>query len=61
MWNDLLAAFALMLVLEGILPFLSPSRLRQTWIRMANLEDRTLRLVGLASMFFGLLTLYAFR
>lgn len=61
MWNDLLAAFGLMLVLEGILPFLSPSRLRQTWIRMANLEDRTLRLVGLASMFFGLLTLYAFR
>lgn len=61
MWDDLLAAFGLMLVLEGILPFLSPSRLRQTWIRMANLEDRTLRLVGLASMFFGLLTLYAFR
>ncbi|MBE2294649.1 MAG: DUF2065 domain-containing protein [Phycisphaerales bacterium] len=61
MWNDLLAAFGLMLVLEGILPFLSPSRLRQTWIRMANLEDRALRLIGLASMLLGLLTLYAFR
>ena len=61
MWDDLLAAFGLMLVLEGILPFLSPSRLRQTWIRMANLEDRALRLIGLASMLLGLLTLYAFR
>jgi uncharacterized protein YjeT (DUF2065 family) len=61
MWDELLAAFGLMLVLEGILPFLSPGALRQTLLRMAQLEDRVLRLVGLASMVLGLLVLYFFR
>ncbi|HPE71657.1 MAG TPA: DUF2065 domain-containing protein [Candidatus Competibacter sp.] len=61
MWNELLAAFGLMLVLEGILPFLSPGRLRQTLLQMAKLEDRALRLVGLTSMLLGLLVLYVFR
>lgn len=61
MWNELLAAFGLMLVLEGVLPFLSPGRLRQTLLQMAKLEDRALRLVGLASMLLGLLALYVFR
>lgn len=61
MWDDLLAAFGLMLVLEGILPFLNPSALRQTLLRLAQLEDRTLRFAGLASMALGLLVLYFFR
>jgi uncharacterized protein YjeT (DUF2065 family) len=61
MWDELLAAFGLMLVLEGILPFLSPGVLRQTLLRMVQLEDRVLRLVGLASMVLGLLVLYFFR
>jgi len=61
MWNELLAAFGLMLVLEGILPFLSPGRLRQTLLQMAKLEDRALRPVGLTSMLLGLLVLYVFR
>lgn len=61
MWDDLLAAFGLMLVLEGILPFLNPRASRQTLLRMAHLNDRILRLVGLASMSCGLLVLYLFR
>ncbi|HRD67123.1 MAG TPA: DUF2065 domain-containing protein [Candidatus Competibacter sp.] len=61
MWDELLAAFGLMLVLEGILPFLNPNALRQSLIRMAQLEDRVLRFVGLASMLLGLLVLYFFR
>jgi uncharacterized protein YjeT (DUF2065 family) len=61
MWDELLAAFGLMLVLEGILPFLSPGALRQTLLRMAKLEDRVLRFAGLASMGLGLLVLYLFR
>ena len=60
MWDELLAAFGLMLVVEGILPFLSPSALRQSLLRMAQLEDRTLRFVGLGSMLLGLLVLYFF-
>jgi uncharacterized protein YjeT (DUF2065 family) len=61
MWDELLAAFGLMLVLEGILPFLSPGALRQTLLRLAQLEDRVLRFVGLASMMLGLLVLYFLR
>jgi hypothetical protein len=61
MWDELLAAFGLMLVLEGVLPFLSPRALRQTLLQMAQLEDRVLRLAGLASMALGLLVLYFFR
>ena len=61
MWDELLAAFGLMLVLEGVLPFLSPGALRQTLLRMVQLEDRVLRFAGLASMALGLLVLYFFR
>jgi uncharacterized protein YjeT (DUF2065 family) len=61
MWAELLAAFGLMLVLEGILPFLSPGSFRQTLQRMLSLEDRVLRLTGLASMGLGLVVLYFFR
>ena len=61
MWDELLAAFGLMLVLEGIMPFLNPRALRQTLLRMTQLEDRVLRFVGLASMALGLLVLYWFR
>lgn len=61
MWNELLAAFGLMLVLEGILPFLSPESFRKTLQRMAQLENRLLRLAGLASMGLGLVVLYFFR
>ena len=61
MWDNLLAAFGLMLVLEGILPFLNPRALRQTLLQMTQLEDRILRFAGLVSMALGLLVLYFFR
>ena len=61
MWQELGIAFCLLLVLEGILPFLSPRALRQTLLQMAKLEDRILRFAGLVSMALGLLVLYFFR
>ena len=61
MWNELLAAFGLMLVLEGILPFLSPDSFRQSLQRMAQLENRVLRWAGLVSMGLGLVVLYFLR
>ena len=61
MWHDLLAALGLMLVLEGILPFLNPAGLRQTLLNMAQMEDKTLRIIGLASMLIGVLLLYFIR
>jgi uncharacterized protein YjeT (DUF2065 family) len=55
---DLLAAFGLMLVIEGILPFVAPSLWRDTFRRMTELADGQLRFVGMASMLGGLLVLY---
>lgn len=57
-WSDLFAALALYLVLEGIMPFLSPPSVRRLMQAFAGLPDRQLRLCGLASMSAGLLLLY---
>jgi hypothetical protein len=48
------AAVALMLVLEGILPFLSPGSWRSTFQRILQLRDGQLRFFGLASILLGL-------
>ncbi len=61
MWDDLLAAIALVLVLEGILPFLNPQGLRKTLLTMSQLEDRSLRWIGLISMTLGVGLLYLVR
>ena len=61
MWSDLLSALALVLVLEGILPFLNPAGLRKMMITAAQLDNRSLRITGLLSMVAGLLLLYFVR
>jgi len=53
--QGLLLAFGLMLVLEGILPFLSPEAWRQTFRRLIAFSDGQLRFIGLASMLGGLI------
>lgn len=58
MWQELGIAFCLMLVLEGILPFLYPRRWRSAIAQLAQLPDRQLRLMGLASMLLGTALLY---
>lgn len=55
--NPLIAAFALMLVLEGVLPLIAPTAWRQTFQRMIALNDGQLRFVGLASMLGGMILL----
>jgi uncharacterized protein YjeT (DUF2065 family) len=57
-WNDLLAALALVFVIEGMLPFLNPQSLRRMLVTVARLDDRTLRVTGFVSMLCGLLLLY---
>lgn len=59
MWDDLLRAAALMLVMEGILPFLSPARWRRLFEQAVSLNDGQLRFIGLSSMVAGLLLLLA--
>lgn len=58
MWQELGIAFCLMLVLEGILPFLYPQRWRGAIAQLTRLPDRQLRLMGLASMLLGTTLLY---
>jgi len=53
----LLGALGLMLVLEGLMPFLSPSSWRTMFARLLQLSDGQLRFVGLSSMLLGLLLL----
>lgn len=60
-WQDVVRAFALVLVLEGVWPFLAPDRWRSSMLRVASLEDRMLRSFGLASMICGLIVLQLFR
>ena len=59
MLTDLLGALGLLLVIEGILPFLSPGRFRQALLQFAAVEDRTMRIIGLVCMIGGILILNA--
>jgi hypothetical protein len=59
--NTLLTAFALMLVIEGILPFLVPGVWRETFHRLTRMTDGQLRFIGLTSMLVGVLLLYLAR
>jgi uncharacterized protein YjeT (DUF2065 family) len=52
------AALALMLVLEGLFPFLSPSGWRQTFLRLLQLRDGQLRFFGLTAILIGLVLLW---
>lgn len=60
-WSDLGAAFALYLVLEGMVPFLNPATVKQAFASIIRLPDRTVRLFGLTSMIAGCLLLYLIR
>lgn len=61
MWRDLGVAMCLVLIIEGIVPFLYPRRWRHMALALAQVDDRTMRLTGLASMVAGTLLLYLVR
>jgi uncharacterized protein len=60
MADVMLAALALMLVFEGLLPFFSPKRWREVFLRATQMTDGQLRFVGLTSMLIGLSLLLLF-
>jgi len=60
-WRDLLTAFALYLVLEGIIPFINPPAFKRFMASMSELDEQTLRKVGIASMIAGVVLLYFVR
>ncbi len=61
LWRELLIAFCLMLILEGVIPFLYPQRWRNLVQQLADLDQQTLRIIGLASMLIGTGLLYVVR
>lgn len=56
--SEFLTALALFLVIEGILPFLSPQSMRQYMAQMSKMDDRSLRIAGLVTMIAGVILLY---
>ena len=60
MWDLLFGALALVLVIEGLLPFLSPASWRRVFERATRMSDGQIRFLGLSSMIAGLVMLVVF-
>ncbi len=58
MWDELLIALALVMVIEGIMPFLSPSIMRSNLQKLIAMNDKNLRILGFLSMISGVTLLY---
>ena len=58
MWQELIVAIGLVLVIEGLTPALNPASFRRGMLMIAQLSDRALRRIGLAAMFGGALVIY---
>lgn len=61
MWDSIIPALALVLVIEGMLPFLSPKSWRDAMSQAAQLPDNVLRGMGFFSMLAGVVILYLIR
>lgn len=61
MSDTLWMAFALMLVLEGLVPFITPTSWRETFRRLILFSDGQIRFLGLTSMLAGLILLMILR
>lgn len=57
-WSELFAALALVVVIEGIMPFLAPGRYKEFLASMQELNEDAIRRVGLVMMIIGLVCLY---
>ena len=58
MWHDLLLALALLLVIEGLLPFLNPTGFKQAMQMISQMNEKQLRISGFISMMLGVLIMY---
>tara|TARA_R110000850_G_scaffold75126_1_gene164085 strand:- start:876 stop:1067 length:192 start_codon:yes stop_codon:yes gene_type:complete len=57
-WQVLPVAVALVFIVEGMLPFVSPNRWRAMLAHAERMDDRVIRNIGLGSMLFGIIILY---
>lgn len=60
-WQSLLTALCLVLVIEGLMPFLAPARWKLMLLGVGQISDRNLRIIGLLSMLTGTFILYLIR
>ncbi|MEO8316594.1 MAG: DUF2065 domain-containing protein [Pseudomonadota bacterium] len=60
-WSDLLAALAILLVVEGLLPFLNPAATKRVMAQLSQMAERELRIAGLVSVIAGLVLLFFVR
>jgi uncharacterized protein YjeT (DUF2065 family) len=58
MWEIILTAFSLVLVIEGILPFINPASYKKTLLEVVKIPESNLRIMELMSMIAGVLMLY---
>lgn len=56
-WNVFARALALVMIIEGLVPFAAPTRWRQAMLTIAGMDGRIIRLIGLFSMLTGLAAL----
>jgi uncharacterized protein YjeT (DUF2065 family) len=57
-WDSLLAALALVLILEGLLPLISPTKWREMFAQLLQLQDGQIRFFGLGTVLLGLFLLF---
>ncbi|GMQ91682.1 MAG TPA: DUF2065 domain-containing protein [Acidiferrobacteraceae bacterium] len=61
MWKTALTAIALLLILEGLIPFISPDAMRKYMQKIQQMNDQKLRFAGLTAMVAGVLMLFLVR
>ncbi len=57
MWGEIFTAVALVMVIEGLMPFISPARYREAMATLMSQDDSKLRMIGLSSMIAGVILL----
>ncbi len=61
MWTDILTAFALYMIIEGMIPFVGPHLFRRSVMRISEMTDNQLRMTGLFVLTAGLILLFVVR
>jgi len=61
MWQEILTAVSLFLIIEGMVPFIGPNFYRQAVVKIAQMDDNGLRLTGLTVASIGIVILYIVR
>ena len=61
MWTDIFTAFALYLIIEGMIPFVGPHLFRRSVMRISEMNDNQLRMTGMLVMAAGLILLFIIR